>query len=225
MRIRTLSFIALLSAALGGVATAQDPLDEMYGRAVHHFFRGDHLTAQEVLNEVIAAGSQDPRVYFFRGLASARNGEIDAAMADFETGAQLEIDGKKVVNVGKSLERIQGCHRLAIEKVRTHARLNSRARVLEMQRSRYDSMQQQGGAVEGGLVVPPKLGGNAPATLAPNDPFNSGMTKGQPKVVEPSADVKPAEVMPEVPVTPTEVDPFGGTTTEPAKPADDPFGT
>lgn len=225
MRIRTLSFLALVSASLGGVAAAQDPLDEMYGRAVHHFFRGDNLTAQEVLNEVIAAGSQDPRVYFFRGLAIARNGEIDAAMADFETGAQLEIDGKKVVNVGKSLERIQGYHRVAIEKVRTHARLNARAKVLEMQRSRYDSMQQQGGAVDGGLVVPPKVGGNAPAPLAPNDPFNTGMTKGQPKVVTPSADDKPAEVLPEVPVTPTEVDPFGGATTEPAKPADDPFGT
>jgi hypothetical protein len=28
-----------------------------------------------------------------------------------------------------------------------------------------------------------------------------------------------------LPATPTEVDPLGGTTTEPAKPADDPFGT
>ena len=225
MRIRTLSLLALVSASFGGIAVGQDPLDEMYGRAVHHFFRGDNVTAQEVLNEVIAAGSQDPRVYFYRGLAQARNGEIDAAMADFEQGAQLEIDGKKVVNVGKSLERIQGFHRVAIEKIRTHARLNARSKLLEMQRSRYDSMQQQGGASEGGLVVPPKVGGTSPSPLAPNDPFNSGMTKGQPKVVEPSTEVKPSEVLPEVPTTPTEVDPFGGGTPEPAKPADDPFGT
>ena len=224
MRIRTLSMLALLSSSLCGVATAQDPLDEMYGRAVHHFFRGDNSAAEQLLTEVINAGSQDPRVYYYRGLAMARNGGTDAAMADFEQGAQLEIDGKKVVNVGKSLERIQGFHRIALEKTRTQARLNARSKILEMQRSRYDSMQQQGGAVDGGLLVPPKTNANAPSPLAPNDPFNSGMTKGQPKVVEPSSDAKPAEVLPELPATPNEVDPFGGTP-EPAKPADDPFGT
>ncbi len=32
-----------------------------------------------------------------------------------------------------------------------------RARLLEMQRNRYEGMQQQGGAAEGGLVVPPRI--------------------------------------------------------------------
>lgn len=230
MRMKTWSLVAVVSAGLCNLASAQDPLDEIYGRAVHHYFRGDTISAEAMLNEVIAAGSQDPRVYFFRGLVMDRNGQTDAAATDFSMGAELEIAGKKVVNVGKALERIQGPHRVELEKARTQARLAARSKVMEMSRARYDAMQQQGGAAAGGLVVPPRAGVK-PAPLAPNDPFVTGMKKGEPTPVQIPGAAEPAAPAPAGTAPATETpppagdDPFG--TPAPATPpaSDDPFGT
>ena len=70
LRFSTL-FVLLLSAMVSVSAWAQDPLDDVYGHAVHAYFRGDAATAQQWLNEAIAAGSQDPRAYYYRGLCQA----------------------------------------------------------------------------------------------------------------------------------------------------------
>lgn len=213
--MRTRPFACLFTVVTLSFASftqAQDPLDEMYGQAVHSYFRGDSTRAQEILTEVIEAGSMDPRAYFFRGLCQPLTG-MEVSNPDFERGAQLEIEGKKVVNVGKALERIQGPSRVAIEKSRSKARLASRARLLEMQRSRYEGMQN--GSVQGGLAVPPRMdAAPTPSPFAPNDPFNEGMTKGNPKAmakepVTPEAITsdtpaeKPAETVP-----PADDDPF-----------------
>ncbi len=217
--MRTRPFACLftvVSLSLANFVHAQDPLDEMYGQAVHSFFRGDSGHAAELLNEVIDAGSQDPRAYFFRGLCQS-HGSFDGN-PDFERAAQLEIEGKKVVNVGKALERIQGPARISIEKSRSKARLASRSRLLEIQRTRYEEMQRGGSApAPGGIVVPPRLdAAPAPSAFAPNDPFNAGMTKGDPKAMPkepgtpdeftletPAVGEKPIEPMPT-----TEEDPF-----------------
>ena len=218
--MRTRSFASLLTVAslsLAGFVHAQDPLDELYGQAVHSFFRGDSNHAAELLNEAIDSGSLDPRAFYFRGLTQSYGG-FDVSNPDFERAAQLEVEGKKVVNVGKALERIQGPARVAIEKARAKARLNSRARLLELQRTRYEEMQRSG-AAQDGIIVPPRAdAAPAPSTFAPNDPFNEGMTKGNPKEMAkdptkptpdemtPDAPVgeKPAEPMP----TPADDDPF-----------------
>ncbi len=213
------SLFTVVSLSLGNFAQAQDPLDEMYGQAVHSFFRGDSGNAEALLNEVIDAGSQDPRAYFFRGLCKPSVG-IDVSNPDFEKAAQLEIDGKKVVNVGKALERIQGQARLAIEKSRSKARLASRAQLLEIQRTRYEEAQRAGGYTQGGIVVPPRMDAAPnPSVFAPNDPFNEGMTKGDAKAMpKVPGTVVPDEFAPEAPVvgemptppvpTPEENDPF-----------------
>lgn len=179
MRIPTVfSLFALVTAACSGAAQAQDPRDEMYGKAVHAFFRGDVDHAELLLNDAIEAGSVDPRAYIFRGLCLSRNG-IEAGTADFQRAAELEIDGaRKVVNVGQALQRIQGPVRAEIEKARLNARLASRARSQEMRRM---------GDGSDGLVVPPRndpAPAPAPSNLAPNDPFNAGMTKGDAKAME-----------------------------------------
>ncbi len=217
--MRTRPFACLftvVSLSVASFVNAQDPLDEMYGQAVHSFFRGDSGQAAALLNEVIDAGSQDPRAYFFRGLCQS-SGSFDGN-PDFEKAAQLEIEGKKVVNVGKALERIQGQARVAIEKSRSKARLASRARLLEMQRTRYEEMQR-GGSASGGIVVPPKLdAAPAPSAFAPNDPFNAGMTKGDPKAMPKN----PSTTVPDefTPVTP----PVGEKPIEPMPTIeDDPF--
>jgi hypothetical protein len=177
MRIPTVfSLFALATATFSGAALAQDPRDEMYGKAVHAFFRGDADHAELLLNDAIAAGSVDPRAYIFRGLCLSRNG-IEAGTADFQKAADLEMNGaRKVVNVGQALQRIQGPVRAEIEKARLNARLVARARSQEM--GKLD------GGVDG-LVVPPKNDpAPAPSNLAPNDPFNAGMTKGDAKAME-----------------------------------------
>ena len=177
MRIPTVfSLFALVTATFSGAASAQDPRDEMYGKAVHAFFRGDVDHAELLLNDAIAAGTVDPRAYIFRGLCLSRNG-IEAGTADFQKAADLEINGaRKVVNVGQALQRIQGPVRAEIEKARLNARLAARARSQEM--------GKLGGGADG-LVVPPKNDpAPAPSNLAPNDPFNAGMTKGDAKAME-----------------------------------------
>ena len=91
---------------------------------------------------------------------------------------------------------------------------------MEIQRSKYEQMQR-GGNAAGGMIVPPRVGDVAPVpnALAPNDPFNSGMTKGEPKgitgepkTVAPGDDFGteiPKTEMPEEPVpTPADDDPF-----------------
>ncbi len=205
--------------SLANFVHAQDPLDEMYGQAVHSYFRGDSAQASQLLTEVIDAGSLDPRAFFFRGLTQSYGG-VDMSNPDFERGAQLEIEGKKVVNVGKALERIQGHARVAIEKARAKARLASRSRLLELQRTRYEEMQRLGGSEKGGLVVPPRMdAAPAPGVFAPNDPFNEGMTKGDPKAMpKKPGDAVPDEFAPDAANMPTEPLP-----TPEAKDPNDPF--
>lgn len=150
LRFSTL-FVLLLSAMVSVSAWAQDPLDDVYGHAVHAYFRGDAATAQQWLNEAIAAGSQDPRAYYYRGLCQAAlSSDPEAGASDFEQAAQMEIDGKKVVNVGKALERIQGPVRCQIEAIRRKARLASRGKYMEMQRLRYEQGIRNG-------ATPPRL--------------------------------------------------------------------
>lgn len=234
MRMRVSAFLvfcfsaSLLSVSTCGVARAQDPLDELYGQAVHSYFRGDLVHAEQLLNDVISAGSLDPRAHYFRGLCHAKSsGAASAGAADFERGAQLEIDGKKVVNVGKALERVQGAARLEIEKSRSKARLSSRARMLEIQRSRYEDLQRNGAAGSSGIAVPPSADpAPIPSVPATNDPFNAdkGLTKGTPAPMAdtpkpdaaPEADPAPENVFDEAPAA----EPAGDA---PASADDDPF--
>ncbi|MCU0707098.1 MAG: hypothetical protein MUF23_02290 [Pirellula sp.] len=211
------SALALLLVGLTTSASiqAQDPLDEVYGHAVHAYYRGDVTRAQELLDQAISAGSTDPRAYYYRGLClSVLGGDTSAGQADFEKGAELEISGQKVVNVGKALERIQGPARCAIESIRRDARLASRDKYLQMQRMRYEESRRA-------PVVPPRSSDAPPTPVPPiNDPFAPGtdLNKGTPVP------------MPETnkPAPPTTDDPFGDAPADATKdappPADDPFG-
>lgn len=217
MRLRFTSLAILLVGSLATSAVrAQDPLDDVYGHAVHSFYRGDVARAQELLDQAIGAGSTDPRVHFYRGLClAAQSGDVNAGMADFQKGAELEVSGQKVVNVGKALERVQGAGRCAIESVRRNARLASRDKYLQMQRLRYEESRRAPSALA-------PRGSDAPPTPVPavNDPFAPGtdLSKGTPTPMPES----------NKPTPPATDDPFGGdsgdsgTKTPPA--TDDPFG-
>ena len=135
IRLLTLAVCATAAVALSTSARAQDPLTQLYGMGVHAYHSHDLAKAQELLTQAIGAGSQDPRVYFFRGLVQSRMGGEGAGMADYEQGARLEAEGRVASNVNRALTRIQGPERLIIEKVRLDARIEAQAQALLMRRA------------------------------------------------------------------------------------------
>jgi len=135
--------IVTLSAV---VVQAVDPaVSAMYGKGVHAYYDGSYQQSFESLSRVVAIGTSDPRVYYFRGLAALQLGRRDEAVADFTKGAELEAEGWSMRTVSRSLERIQGGDRLLLERSRQGARL---------------ALAQQMAADDGGVARAPRvLGG------------------------------------------------------------------
>ena len=102
---------------------AQEPvLLQLYDKGVHEYFSGDYTKAFQQLTAAIAAGSRDPRVFYFRGLAYLKFGRTPEAEMDFRKGAELESrDVNKYYNVGRALERVQGSDRQLLESYRVQA--------------------------------------------------------------------------------------------------------
>jgi len=140
----------------------------MFGQAVHAFNKGQYQCAYDLLSSAIGSGSQDPRVYFFRGLATNALQGPGAGADDLQRGAELEANATRVVNVGRSLEKIQGCQRLEIEKYRRNARIQARAQQEMIQRARIEAAQQSGLT-----PLPPTPGEGVIA-----DPFANGLIEG-----------------------------------------------
>ncbi len=122
-RFLTLSLSVCLSLLAATSGSAQNAMDEAFGIGVHAYFSGNIHHADELFTQLIDAGSEDPRVFYYRGIARVRIGGDGAGQLDFERGADLEMQGKRAVEVGRSLQRIQGKVRLDIEKARSAARL------------------------------------------------------------------------------------------------------
>ena len=116
---------AVLAALLTSAATAREDaiLAVAYGNGVHAYYAGDYQRSYEELSTVIDGGTEDPRAFYFRGLAALRLGRLDEADADFAQGANAEAAGRGGWAVGRSLERIQGEPRLQLEKHRVRARM------------------------------------------------------------------------------------------------------
>ena len=72
-----------LSAALGAASltVAQESGASDYVRGASRFAAGDFAQASVVFDEAIAAKSDDPRVYYFRGLCAARQNDPASAAA------------------------------------------------------------------------------------------------------------------------------------------------
>lgn len=138
--------VGLVAAACGVVATAQPtieslPLAAAYGDGVHAYFAGDYQRAYEDLTQAIEAGTNDPRAFYFRGLAALRQGRSDEAEADFTSGADRESQGLGDWPVSRSLERIQGAERLQLERHRMRARVANLQRRREADRLRYSQIE------------------------------------------------------------------------------------
>ncbi len=133
-------------AWLGAASTqAQDAvLTQAYGVGVHAYFSGDYVKTYEQLTAVIKGGSKDPRTYYFRGLAGLRLGRTQEAERDFQRGAELESrDANKFYNVSKSLERVQGEGRAALEKHRAEARMAIVKKLERIRKARYEALRRE----------------------------------------------------------------------------------
>jgi tetratricopeptide (TPR) repeat protein len=124
---------------------AQDPvLLQLYGKGVHEYFSADYAKAFEQLTAAIAAGSRDPRVFYFRGLAYLKLGRTPEAEMDFRKGAELESrDVNKYYNVGRALERVQGSDRQLLESYRVQARMVAYAESEKIRKARYEALKRE----------------------------------------------------------------------------------
>ena len=97
---------------------------DWYGNGLHEYFSNDYEAAISSLSAAISANPDDPRPYFFRGLAFLQMCNRAAAANDFRQAALYEVAGSGRASgaVNRALERIQGAARIEIEKHRRTAR-------------------------------------------------------------------------------------------------------
>ena len=119
---------------------AADESDYLYGKGVHAFFDRNYEEAVTVLSKAEELKSEDPRPYYFLGLAYLRQKKNEQADQYFKTAAQLEYSGRALRDyaVSEALRRIQGEERLRIEKIRAEERINAGANEQRRQEMRYN---------------------------------------------------------------------------------------
>lgn len=154
--LRCAILLAVFLIASGGPAavvrgepamTEVAALARPYGAGVHAYFSGDVQRAYDDFTQAIEAGTSDPRAWYFRGLAALKLGRLDEAEADFSTGADRETKAEGDWAVARSLERVQGRDRLALERHRVRARvteLEQRRQRTELRYSGIMSRQEEG---------------------------------------------------------------------------------
>lgn len=146
MRKPVATVAVLIVCAVCQTSPAEDPaVAAAYGAGVHDYYSGNHQQSYDTLSRVVAIGTDDPRVYYFRGLAALQLGRRDEAIADFSEGGDLEAAGWSIRTVSRSLERVQGPDRLLLERSRTRARLA----IAQPQRSASGSMRSAGSGLSG----------------------------------------------------------------------------
>jgi tetratricopeptide (TPR) repeat protein len=144
--IRTFVLLVGGLASLWAVsAQAQEAvLGQIYGKGVQEYFSSDYAKAFERLTTAVDAGSRDPRVFYYRGLAYLKLGRTPEAEMDFRKGAELESkDYNKYYNVGRALERIQGPERQLLESYRVQARMAAYAEGEKIRKARYEALKRE----------------------------------------------------------------------------------
>ncbi|GAB5402002.1 MAG: hypothetical protein Aurels2KO_02330 [Aureliella sp.] len=228
-RLTQYFFLAFLAVASGQTARAQSgALAELYGQGVHSYFCHDYANAQQLLSQVVQSGSVDPRAHYFLGLTQEMMG--GDGQADFETGARYEAEGRRVVQVGHALSRIQGRVRSKIEKARRAARIAVLQEKMAAQAERAKMVPKPDPAA---MKTTPEIA-ESPIDAGMTSPDKVPAAEATPEVAAPAAGdtSNPFGDDPE----PAAGDPFGGDApaadpfAEPATPdastpaADDPFG-
>jgi len=162
-------------------AVAQDAQHRvLYGQGVHAYYNGDYESAVRYLTATISKNTDDPRSYYFRGLANAKLGNDEASLADLKKGAAIEaLDNRGVYKISTALQRIQGQPRLQIEKLRKQARLDLAAAEKVRLQARYEQQQNNEAAV---LREPAQTAPSTPAdaqtTIRQSSPFSPSNIAG-----------------------------------------------
>jgi hypothetical protein len=133
----------------------------LYGQGVHAYYNGDYESAVRYLTITISKNTNDPRSYYFRGLANAKLGNDEASLADLKKGAAIEaLDNRGVYQISTALQRIQGQPRLQIEKLRQQARRDRMTTEKVRLQARYEQQQRDETAV---LRKPSQTAASIPA--------------------------------------------------------------
>ena len=135
--------IVVSNAACADEFAGMEPLAvrDAIGGGIHAYYSGDYHRAYDDLTNAIEAGADDPRSYYFRGLAALKLGRTSEAEADFSAGADRELSTGSIRRVSQSLERIQGHDRLTLERFRARARLGALQRDQELYGRRYSAIE------------------------------------------------------------------------------------
>lgn len=176
-----------------GTAVGQG-FDTIYGRGVHQLFDRQCQEAIQSFDLAIGVNDQDPRAWYFRGLAHEFSGNSWAAQSDYQQGAMLEARGNRRSHaVGQALERIQGPTRICIEKIRLEAFYTSPAATAVYPTSEYDSsvMAQPGDMAPGGISAPRPTQEQAPPLIKSDASFSSETQAPEPESAS-AADDAPA---------------------------------
>jgi hypothetical protein len=118
--VLSVCLVALAPQALCGQQTSE--LNRLYSQGVNAYFAGRSSEAESNLSQALALEAEDPRIYYFRALSLLRLGRLDEARGDMMVGASIEARHPQRFAVGKALERVQGGHRLLLERYRREAR-------------------------------------------------------------------------------------------------------
>lgn len=171
-------------------------LAEMYGRGVHAYYAGDHVSAMRYLSLAIDNGIEDPRAFYFRGMVAKSSGRAYEAEADWQRGAELEATGRANPTIGRALSRFQGADRLKLEEIRQNARLQALALSAARSQQRLGEIRAAEPNVlrsAGPAPVAPPAAGVPPAAVQPppaappaggaaENPFANDMAGGDAKV-------------------------------------------
>ena len=148
MKKYALTIFAAALATIGSLnanhASAQNQsaiLAETYGQGVHAYNGGRLTDALEFFSLAIENGSQDPRVYYYRGIVNYVSGRPEEAVKDWQTGAGIEALGGPNPSIGRSLARFQGNGRLKLEQIRQAARIKALAQANARSRQRYGEIR------------------------------------------------------------------------------------
>jgi tetratricopeptide (TPR) repeat protein len=172
---------ALTVAVLATLAARADEpvIKQLYGAGAHAYFAKNYKEAHELLSTAAASKTDDPRVFYFRGLAQWQLGRPDEAKQDFEKGANLEATATDdLYSVDKALERIQGKPRLAIEDARLVAKNKAAKKRITEKEERYNRIRSNEPNILEGLTPPAKT--PAPKKAEPAEPDDSAPKKADP---------------------------------------------
>jgi hypothetical protein len=119
-----------IGLALAGAAVAPSSLNaqetsdlnRLYSQGVNAYFAGRSSEAESYLSQALSLEGNNPLIYYFRALSLMRMGRVDEARGDMMVGANIEAQAPQRFAVGRTLERVQGGHRLMLEQYRRQAR-------------------------------------------------------------------------------------------------------